>query len=173
MDTSKEYILMCEKAWPDLAQYWNPSDGYTQQPDIVQVVQYANQCPKDKSWGSFTIDNAEYCRECGTKMSVEKHSDYVDYAWDGSVEDLTDGGKDSFPIFRQDQLQEMVFCPVAMFWEYGDGTIGMAACETQYKPDWENPVFSAIAGSREQLWLQYVMFRKFNKSWNGEDWVTD
>lgn len=71
---------------------------------------------------------------------------------------------------RQDQLQEMLFegqalseeIPCAMLkllYEYGHVT---------YNKDAE---YWHACKSMEQLWLAFVMKEKYNKVWDGENWV--
>ena len=65
-----------------------------------------------------------------------------------------------FPIYRQDQLQEM-WKPEGIF---------MQKCGTLVF--WlEQQDLSMHKWSGEQLWLAFVMREKFNKTWNGEDWT--
>lgn len=64
-------------------------------------------------------------------------------------------------LFRQDQLQEM----------YGQfGLQSMCAALYNFSTSAVGSTIT-IAGSMEQLWLAFVMWEKYNKTWNGEDWV--
>jgi len=61
---------------------------------------------------------------------------------------------------RQDQLQEMVkrgnakFHPYNLLWRLMRFAHNSFDCTTM-----------------EQLWLAFVMKEKYNKTWNGEDWI--
>lgn len=58
---------------------------------------------------------------------------------------------------RQDQLQEMVggMCSIDLMADYLDATYDLG-----FEPE-----------SMEQLWLALVMREKYNKDWNGKEWV--
>ena len=103
MDTSKEYVLMCEKA---------------------EEIQ-----------------------------KIRKHGEADYYG------DTLDGHRCWLP--RQDQLQEMII-------SFGHGhqnsgiLIGVSSFSYKYRYD---------NGSMEQLWLAFVMKEKYQKTWNGKEWV--
>ena len=68
---------------------------------------------------------------------------------------------------RQDQLQDMVkrgvkkFFPYNLLWRFYRA-ISSNAKDNIYKPEFT---------SMEQLWLAFVMKEKYNKIWNGEEWI--
>jgi len=67
---------------------------------------------------------------------------------------------------RQDQLQEMIGdygeC-VNIFQDYIDCVDGEPMAVI-----WDAPYHIE---TMEQLWLAFVMYKKYNKAWNGEDWI--
>ena len=63
-------------------------------------------------------------------------------------------------LFRQDQLQGMV-------WDLDTWSCKFQGCWGWYVA---TDTLSAIK-SMEQLWLGFVMWDKYNKTWNGEDWI--
>jgi len=73
---------------------------------------------------------------------------------------------ETFQLERQDQLQEMVR-PIP---KYGDKV-------SPYNLSWSFYQFVHQSNPKErgdtfeQLWLAFVMKEKFNKTWNGEDWI--
>jgi hypothetical protein len=71
---------------------------------------------------------------------------------------------DDIPLYRQDQLQEMVF---AEDLENGDIAYPLFRLSEYEKKGGYN------ASTFEQLWLAFVMKEKYNKVWNGEDWVNE
>ena len=72
---------------------------------------------------------------------------------------------DMIPLFRQDQLQEMVI-------NFGHGhqnagiLVGLSIFSDEYGYN---------DGSMEQLWLAYVMYEKYGKVWDDkkEEWTED
>lgn len=73
---------------------------------------------------------------------------------------------------RQDQLQEMVidkFRDPEWEKEYNDlNETLLFKCN-----DFVNSSYVACSGySMEQLWLAFVMKEKFNKTWNGSEWIS-
>ena len=123
MDTTKQYILMCEKA---------------------KEIQ---ELPMKKN-GNFYVDFMG-----DIQIYMEKDND-----WDWQK------NKEIY-LPRQDQLQEMVkdsldrkltkFCVFSMN--------NLKATPMMDRP---NIKFDTM----EQLWLAFVMKKKYNKVWNGTDW---
>jgi len=74
-----------------------------------------------------------------------------------------------FPLFRQDQLQEMI----------GGFEVSLNLLE-KYKLYYLDEAtetrmdfwFAHNLTSMEQLWLAFVMKEKYSKVWDGEDWIT-
>ncbi len=71
---------------------------------------------------------------------------------------------------RQDQLQEMIGKtypePYFMLTDW------IIENESKIDENMNNPCF-ANTESMEQLWLAFVMKEKYNKIWNGEDWINE
>lgn len=126
MDTSKEYIKMCDNRF--LRDNWKLAEGdfFTRsQSDLV------------------------YCLEKG-ELDFIKQSLIPTYkSWIGN----------KIPLFRQDQLQEMV------------KHRNMFELHRAFNY-WLNRQKN-IPNSMERLWLAFVMKEKFNKVWNGETWGAD
>ncbi len=75
--------------------------------------------------------------------------------------------KNAILLPRQDQLQEMVMD------KYSDALFpAFALLESFYRKLNNNLSLDDTKRlkSFEQLWLGYVMYMKFNKTWNGGDW---
>ncbi|MDY6862955.1 MAG: hypothetical protein SVR08_11870 [Spirochaetota bacterium] len=92
---------------------------------------------------------------------------YIDEIFVDSKGDFyIDKEEDCCQLERQDQLQEMV-CgfPTALgefnAWLY----VAHYDCSIDEYPRQFN--------SMEQLWLAFVMSEKYNKKWNGKEWVSD
>lgn len=128
MDTSKEYIKMCEKS-PKL------------QPHDLEFENGEYIIYKGK-WGIYF--NASFYLE-GTF-----NEGFIDY------------GLNPFRIHIQDQLQEMV-----------RESVGDPVNELIVFYNWCNNGYTSVDGfsTMEQLWLAFAMKEKFNKIWNGEDWI--
>lgn len=125
MDTSKEYIKMCEKA--------------------KEIYEWCYE-----TFGKYIIpEYSFYIRPCDSnevKIKLPK----------------SDIGNCIIWLPRQDQLQEMV--------KLSDCVMD-ALCDVSnlMKDNWKYYGFNFT--SMEQLWLAFVMKEKFNKQWNGEDWI--
>lgn len=121
MDTSKEYIKMCEGA-VDVQELWKPKERDCFYWKTSKEILYV---------GSY--QNPEY-----------------------------ELGKDEIFIPRQDQLQEMIEGA-------GTGVNLVRVFDNWIK---ENLPFNGeIIYSMEQLWLAFVMSEKFDKIWDGSEWV--
>jgi hypothetical protein len=126
MDTSKEYILMCEKAV-----------------EIQEVKDFFNE-------GDFVVN----------PLSFKKTSSVISYS-----RAKIDINQNMIWLPRQDQLQGMVeYCPLDLIqkfknfcWRSHEGI----------KLDYE----AVSKMSMEQLWLAFVMKEKYNKTWNGKEWI--
>ncbi len=135
MDTSKIYIKMNLKA-PELWKEWKPIEG-----DFIYLLQgKASQPAIIKEWS-------------GKNASIKPL--------------LNNGGKwawwikeEMIPLFRQDQLQDMVGVFNSEVIAYFLSALKRFEVKTnrQFK-------------SWEQLWLAFVMKEKFGKVWNGIEWT--
>lgn len=135
MDTSKEYILMCEKA--DEIQYLRPLDSEFQEGDFYGYYDehhhYEGTYPDGKHIADWTSGIAYDDGEYGLPYKSEG------YSW----------------LPRQDQLQDMVTdypndIKMRRFYEW---------YQDNYFPTYE------------QDWLAFVMKERWNKTWDGKEWV--
>jgi len=71
---------------------------------------------------------------------------------------------------KQDQLQKMIkrFATIQLM--QFEEEYSMEVWKTQYQPI-NSKSYTIVANTREQLELKFVMKEKFNKQWNGEQWV--
>ena len=158
MDTSPEYVKMCEKA-TGIQDAWNPNaEG-----DVffIQAGLFTNG--KEPGNGETIYEKGEIVF-CGD--GVCPYNDYPlgQVRQDGSRFSYDDGKYIWLP--RQDQLQEML--ENADF--YNDLRSLMEW--TRKGPsgeDWRSD-YSSRFKSAEQLWLAFVMHEKYNKVWNGSEW---
>ena len=66
---------------------------------------------------------------------------------------------------RQDQLQEILFT-------HKEHLFPQCVLLREFIREGELYILHFLK-SMEQLWLAFVMYKKFNKIWNGEDWVKE
>ena len=144
MDTSEKYIKMCD--CPEIQDSW-----------------------VDHHWGDFVCYDHEadytngYTHAITNVLSTHRNRD--DYVW----------------LPRQDQLQDMVDGSVyqtpdgimhAMLrwmrdpWGFGAMPFPKELDKIEY---WYEEYIYNLE-TREQLWLAFVMYKKHNKTWNGEQW---
>ena len=92
--------------------------------------------------------NCECCGEEFDLLTFDKFYPQSDVIW----------------LPRQDQLQDMVKseyeCDYDMNLDFTEFTTNLYTHEQ-------------IGASMEQLWLAFVMHEKYNKKWDGEDWVKE
>ena len=160
MDTSETYIKMCEKT-EEIQGLWRPSMG-----DCIMVKERVE-------WDGYNL-----CADAN-EVTIVLGIDERNYSGNPIVGDVDDiafypecswKGFDDTPkenliwLPRQDQLQEMLaFENVPINSVAG---VGYLLCLLQY------PI-GLKCTSMEQLWLAFVMKEKYNKIWNGEDWILD
>ena len=119
MDTTKQYILMCEKA---------------------KEIQ---ELPMKKN-GNFYVDfMGDIC------VYIEKDNDWN---WQKNKE---------IWLPRQDQLQDILKDTHWTIYGYLEQI-------TKFMSD-----YGSIDWSWEQIWLGFLMKEKYNKIWNGTDWVKE
>ena len=144
MDTTDEYIEMCKKA-VQIQQTWKKTIG-----DYFYNPPYYSPNNVSIIFDSY-IRNKEEGREYygGTYSNNER-------VLDGSTW-----------LPRQDQLQDF------LNWEH-DGTYGVVLIDAFYnfsKMNYKTYLFNNTKMTWEQLWLTFVMYKKYNKVWNGSEWV--
>lgn len=164
MDTSETYVKMCEKA--------------VKQSEIGEA--YKRLSPESK-WGSIIC----FRSFMGMVVLSSKRKELTGIAsfmpetlairlW---CEDNTDirilkgnlsFSDEGFPVFRQDQLQEMV---TDCAYDIRFSTAMQSLIYHLNKFMEYNSV--PHCNSMEQLWLAFVMNEEYGKAWNGEDWVTE
>lgn len=117
--------------------------------------EYIKQCEKAKEiqeacCRSLPLENLFFIKKLGALSLYDserfQHDWYSDRIW----------------LPRQDQLQEMV--------KYRAGDALHRICEFHdiICPDWK---YFLIFTSLEQLWLAFVMKERWNKIWNGKEWI--
>jgi hypothetical protein len=151
MDTSTIYIEMCEKA-TDIQQNWlnHDTEGDFAVPSKT-VRSYNGFWELQPNKVLIVGNDDEY------DLTITKQGD------------INKTGAIWLP--RQDQLQEMVGvktagdledCGLLKGWDDGSGWAAIDG----YR---DSRIFDNF--SMEQLWLAFVMKEKYNKTWDGVDWV--
>ncbi len=78
------------------------------------------------------------------------------------------------PVFiwlpRQDQLQAMVYTKESEE-RYACSKPRWLSIQLNLFWDFCPPNYANLFTSMEQLWLAFVMKEKYNKAWNGEEWI--
>ena len=124
MDTSKERILMCEKATEIQKSNFNDDDFYVD---------------TDIFLGNKLFEVVEY--------------EYDDVIW----------------LPRQDQLQEMLI--ERKGYSKHDALENLLTDFENWHYDFKMCDMLWVFTSMEQLWLAFVMKEKYNKIWNGKNWI--
>ena len=160
MDTTETYIKQCEKA-EEIQALWRPQGGDYYLHNYRGTTGFDREQEK-QIWG----DNNEKWQ----RVEILCYKPMEDKVWfvstaEGeshvtSTVDLIKHGCIWLPT--QSQLQAMVQPNTLASWRL----VGQFTdwCEQQAKT-----IVHAFA-SMEQLWLAFVM-KKYNKVWNGEDWI--
>jgi len=146
MDTSKEYILMCEKA-KKLQIMWKPVltdiifDKMTSHVEILGLLEDAHR-RYYQFWEGINQND------------ISIFSNYIWLPRQGQLQDMIGSYKEAFNLF----------CHYG--WRISEGYDTYCG-----KPDrdLQNTYIEQFT-SMEQLWLAFVMKEKYNKQWNGKDW---
>lgn len=146
MDTSETYFKMRLAAAQWLGMGCRPET------DIM-----AN-AGRDLSLGSPLILRVETYKRISGDVWLDLKGDYY-----------YDSGVGACQLERQDQLQEMLEFPVGSFNDnFWDALADLY--NWSFKGSWRK-FEHYIPLSMEQLWLAFVMKEKYDKVWNGEDWI--
>jgi len=149
MDTSETYIKMCEKA-EEIQDGWDIADWdycYCEKGERVVVL------------SGYETDGGFYGHGVETDFWEEGKPNKIICNEDSDVH---------IWLPRQDQLQEMV----------GDWEKQIEILDDWLGNAYDPPSFKGNywcinnLTSMEQLWLAFVMKEKYNKVWNGEEWIT-
>jgi hypothetical protein len=151
MDTSKEYIDMCSKAdeIQSLKKYEVRIISGFVAPKINDTGIY------DREWIAFNGNEPEiWCEQCAQEFSYGLFPPVV---W----------------LPKQDQLQDMCYysdSPPSVIHQIHD------FMESRYPPnvsdeDWQ--LAEMVFETWEQIWLAFVMKEKYQKTWDGNNWVKE
>ena len=161
MDTTPEYIKMCEKAVPDLREYFT-SNIAKLRPMFIYDIGIDRVCV-------FLWTPESIRQKLGTKrddliLSIEHERDRGLWIPEGMETPIV-------PLWRQDQLQEIwrqeyLKRPSKYGW-FGEFCNFIGDVYSDYDLMNADEVFESM----EQLWLAFVMKEKYGKVWNGEEWV--
>lgn len=150
MDTSENYIKMCEKADEVQATWQISSWDYCyceKERESVVLSGYET----DGGWYGHGVQDFIFNDEpqiIGRVVEVGGCGGEGRHVW----------------LPRQDQLQEM------LNWSLDDSTLGMS--DFLYRLEGKATICSQFA-SWEQLWLAFVMKEKYGKTWDGEEWIKE
>ncbi len=162
MDTSKEYIKMCEKA-NEVQSVLSNNEGYG-----GKIDKNNNNEPYPTAW---VYNREPQCSNCERHLKSDFCPDCGGLAQVNVSGEICKGGPclddidNSIVVWlpRQDQLQGMVFKDM-----FTDIFHCIKIFANTDKTLWYKDITSM-----EQLWLAFVMKEKYNKVWNGKKWVKD
>lgn len=173
MDTSKKYIEMCKGA-KEIQKLWGFSDG-----DCMVA-------PSGEIWVVCDYYSAAcYNRKEKKEDHPQAHESYFnEYSdtfrnFDGGYEwedKLIAKRKECIWLPRQDQLQEMLdkwtlLGKIRGLFDFCEPEF-MCPDEPPCKEDEKLGLYvRKTFSSAEQLWLGFMMKEKYDKTWNGEEWV--
>ncbi len=109
-------------------------------------------------------DSRTYKLMC--QMAVKAHPETF-YRSSFDSHDFTfkvDGNDLLWPLFRQDQLQEMA--------PFDEGSSQQMAASLSAFICVNEAAYCERFTSMEQLWLAFVMKEKYEKVWNGSEWAS-
>lgn len=151
MDTSEEYIEMCSKA-TEVQDLWEPKIG-----DCVGLL---NNLPKVSILTH--LDSKKYYY----------HFNGIDnWPWSAATKNFKND-TDIIWLSRQDQLQDIIQQIAIADTNIKVGVTYWANQFVELDEFLKIPAEGEPPDTWEQVWLQFLMFKKFNKTWDGTDWQT-
>ena len=163
MDTSKEYIKMCEKA-EEIQKPWKPIEG-----DV-----WACPCKACVNRNAKVNIVSDYDIDALNKRDLTRvypaYAQTVRFCGGDFADHFNQAREASVWLPRQDQLQEMVGIN-----QYGSGGLCIwfypdKSCSLGYEDRDRDFISIVQCESMEQLWLAFVMKEKYRKTWNGKKW---
>ena len=160
MDYTEKYYLMCEKAKKYL---FNISDDAWVGREIGIRGRIGIILKCDYSVG--------FNGKISTKGKIKIYYRNTDYKKnEKNLEEKIVLVKDIVPIFKQDRLQNEIsdkgyfrFSLIELFYHFANSVI----VNNKQQINSENFI------TMEQLWLMFVMDKKFKKKWNGRNWIKE
>jgi len=156
MDTTPEYIKQCAMATADLHDYYLENHSSLRP---LFIYDFATERVSMLMWVPNVLRDKLGIKEDSIIVSIESDKDRGMWIQEGT----RGSDKPVVILWRQDQLQEMVF----------SDTFSVHDLDKFY--DWADQRTEILHGceleSWEQLWLAFVMKEKYGKVWNGEEWV--
>ena len=156
MDTSNEYIKMCEKA-EEIQKVYEPTEG-----DFIWVREEDYWDCYDEVDGCIFVvfdSDGDLCFDAG--VSCGRSTDYENI---GYAVELSEVERRVW-LPRQDQLQDIVRSKILH-------TDAIGAVWKLYNA--VGPNRTGLYGklrSLEQVWLVFVMEEKYKKVWDGKEWI--
>ena len=148
MDTSAEYIEMCRKATEIRASH-TPQIGDWYHTPIIDAW-YPNNDPEP--------ENRVVCEGDEHERIYNMLRPWAGYCDPSNYDNVI---KESVWLPRQDQLQKMFENRIKFNVLSLNGFLQETERSNVYFDSWE------------QLWLAYVMHKRYDKSWDGKEWVDD
>lgn len=129
-------------------------------------IEYTNMCERAPKaiTKPFSVSNHNTTIEYRTQILwCAKHHRFIsyDYTCCPQCEDSDDCESDWIMLPRQDQLQDMSFA---------DNLLSTKLFA--FNDYWAENGIPTKFTSFEQLWLAFLMEANYNKTWNGEEWIT-
>lgn len=154
MDTSKEYLKMCE-----LAIEIQKAKNFERPYSIFWIYYEDKECGK-----CGKVIDTNYCSDCG---GVSQDSEKGYFATTGSLT-MNDRACKNVWLPCQDQLQDLFIKDV----KCSKGKSAVFRCVFDLT-DFYNRFFKYYNQftSMEQLWLAYIMLSKYDKVWEKEKWI--
>jgi hypothetical protein len=153
MDTSQEYIKMCEKARE--IQDSRPNSEIDIEYSFGWVLPNILKCNKC----GISRFSGTYCSICGSLLTVETDEGYLQNLHNAETSD-----ERNVWLPHQDQLQEML-----------DYKYNHERYTKTYHLVWD--FYEFVMGyadegdkSMEMCWLAFVMLVKYGKEWDGHEW---
>lgn len=161
MDTSEQYIKMCEKAG-EIQALWKPQGGDWYLHDYRGSTGFERKEEKQiwgdtkSAWEKVEILAYKPSEELDTLVSTDGKESHLT-----SIKDLFKHRSIWLP--RQDQLQKMVSRNMNQLIKQ----VGIVNC--LHFTD----LVQMLSMSWDQLWLMLVMRVNYNKVWDGKDWIKE
>lgn len=146
MDTSPEYIKMCEKA-----------EEIQKEKNILPQYRFG-------AHDFWAVSIKDWVKTDDETMKLQWQRFEINRDSDNAYEDKI------VWLPRQDQLQEMIRPERSYTLHYAFGLHGWVLECQQIAKEETNKILEFRDASAEKVLLRFVMFF-FNKTWNGEEWV--
>jgi hypothetical protein len=141
------------------------------QQDLLLIIEKESQVDISKTYTKMCDKSTEIQILKPHYLEGEFVSNREDFEVQQAGDWLPNSDEQYIWLPRQDQLQEMIRQSFETELERECLNVWYNVNQRFFSFWRDSPTLEQLHGTMEQLWLAFVMKEKYNKVWNGKDWI--